>query len=252
MSTSNETQGHQQKSEERRFILWSIARANPGRGKHPWRSTEDGDVPADESSTITAVWQRFSHTIYSATKRFVLRASFLLTKSKNVDKRLWLSLVGLGGLFAYLLVQILTAENAYLTEESIVRSLAEDCDFELGLAQGESKRGANVVAVRAPAPGIMGFLGIRSFDRVVRLEIKRYEDVTESSLASLEKLSHLERVVLGDRGPGRFYINTNSELKKNWNRVLQIFKTMKTRQNQAMDLRPRSTALCRFNPLYSA
>ena len=252
MSTSNETQDHQQRSEERRFILWSIARANPGRGKHPWRSSEDGDVRANESSAFTAVWKRFSHTTYSSTKFFVVLASFLSTKAKNMDKRLWLSLLGLAGFFTYLLIQIWTAENAYLVEESIVRSLAEDCDFELGFAQGESKRGANVVAVRAPASGTLGFLGIRSFDRIVRLEIKRYEDVTESSLVSLEKLSHLERMVLGNRGPARFYINTNSELKKNWNRVLQIFKTMKTRQSQTMDLRPRSIEHGRFNPLYSA
>ncbi len=252
MSTSNERQNHQQRNEERRFILWSIARANPGRGNRPWHSNEDRDVPSTTSSIFATCWQFFSQITNSLTKQFMVLASLMFSKAKSIDKRLCILLVGLGGLFAYCLLQIVMAEKGYWIEESVIRNLAEDFDFELGIAQGQSRRRANVVAVRSPPPGLIGYLGIRSFDRIVRVEIKRYEDVAESSLISLEKLSHLERMVLGDQGPRRFYIHTNSELKKNWNRVLHIFKTMKKRQNQAMDLRPRSTALGRYDRYYSA
>lgn len=232
MSISNEKQDHQLRNEERRFILWSIARANPGRGKHPWRPGEDRNLPSNESSICTTGWRLFLRTTYSFATQFLDLASLLFAKAKRIDRRIVFSLVGLGGLLAYFFLQTVLAEKAYLIEELTIRNLAEEYQFELGSAQGESDCGANVIAVRAPGTGIMNFLGIRSFDRVVRLEIKRYEDVSESSLIALAKLPYLERMVLGDRGPGRFYILTNSELKKNWNRVLHIFTTMKRRQNR--------------------
>ena len=235
MNTTNANQPHHQRNEQRRFILLSIARANLGHGKHPWRPRKDRDLQASESSIFTTVWRFVLRTTDSFATQILVLASLLTSKAKRIDRRICLSLMGLGLLSAYFLLQIVMAERAYLIEESTIRNLAAEYQFEFGSAQGESKNGANVVAVRETGTGIMSFLGIRSFDRIVRVEIKRYEVVTDLSLIELTKLPALERMVLGDPGPSRFYVHTNPELKKNSNRVLSIFNTMKRRQKHIKD-----------------
>ena len=234
MNSPNGEQELQRRKEERRFILWSIARANPGRSRHPWRFEPAPVVGTHDRAVLAKFAISFVTKTRSMAKHLFVFSSYIVAKARRTDSRKKLSIVCFGILSSYLLLCVVIAEQRYLMEESILFSLAEEYETELGTATLESKKRANVIAVRAPGTGFLSFIGIRSFDRIVRLEIRKHKDIKESSLSALASLQKLERIVLGDRGPSRFSISINQESRKNWNRILRLIQLEKKRHNDAM------------------